>query len=187
MGFNGFASLACLLSLFLVDSSVSQAPAVCIDCCNIYTALNESRRSINSSWERGQTPLCDRRLRRGWYRFTSFGGTQMPQTAVTDFRCGTHDPVWLSGSHPTMAEGIVTAKACITSFGNTCSDHLYITIKNCGDYFVYYLKPLYYCASAYCAGKIAYITSCLCFQSCFTKPKVFFRLVNLIETVFWVT
>ena len=159
MSFNQFASLTCLLSLFFLVSFVSTQP-ICNECCNQtgYTELNEPRRSIKSVWQRGQTPLCDRRLRRGWYRFTSFGGTKMPETAVKDSRCGTHDPVWLSDSpHPTTAQGIVTGKACITSFGDTCSDFLYIHIKNCGDYYVYYLKPLYYCASAYCAGKIAYI------------------------------
>ena len=181
MGFHQFASLTCLLSVFFLVSSVSPQP-LCNDCCNQtgYTELNEPRRSIKSVWQPGQTPLCDRRLRRGWYRFTSFNGTQMPETAVNDSRCGTHDPVWLKESHPTT-ERVVARKACITSFGESCSDYLYIYVKNCGGYYVYYLQPLYYCASAYCAGKIAYITTtCVCFQYCFAKPGYsIFKLVYL--------
>ena len=163
MSVNQFAALTCLLSLFFLNSSVSSQPA-CDNCCNQtgYTALDEPRRSTKSVWRSGQTPLCDGFLRRGWYRFTSFNGSKMPETAVTGLRCGTHDPVWLSGSHPTTDEGIVTRKACVTSFGNTCSSHLYINIKNCGGYFVYYLKPLYYCAVAYCAGKMDFAALSVC-------------------------
>ena len=179
MGFHQFASLTCLLSVFFLVSSVSPQP-LCNDCCNQtgYTELNEPRRSIKSVWQLGQTPLCDRRLRRGWYRFTSFSGTQMPETAANDSQCGTHDPVWLEEPHPTTTAGVVARKACITSFGDSCSDHLYIYVKNCGSHYVYYLKPLYYCAAAYCAGKIAYFTNCFCFQYCFAKPEAFLVFLN---------
>ena len=81
----------------------------------------------------------------------------MPENAVTDFQCGTHDPVWLQGSHPTAEEGNVVRKACISSFGESCSESFDINIVKCRDYFVYYLKPFYYCAVAYCAGKLDYI------------------------------
>ncbi|XP_068720616.1 von Willebrand factor D and EGF domain-containing protein-like [Montipora capricornis] len=119
-----------------------------------YKEINEPRRSINSIWKPGQTPLCDRLIPFGWYRFTSFNGTKMPEKApVPDFHCGTHDPVWLKDPHPTMAEGNVARRACISSFGDTCSSSVTINVTKCaGDYFVYYLRPLYYCATAYCAG-----------------------------------
>ncbi|XP_067041983.1 uncharacterized protein [Acropora muricata] len=124
----------------------------CNDCCNINTPINETRRSINSIWEPGQIPLCDRLLPFGWYRFTSFGGSKMPETPVQDYHCGTHDPVWLRDPHPTTSEGNIERRACISSFGNTCRYSITINVTNCGSYFVYYLRPLYFCATAYCAG-----------------------------------
>ncbi|XP_068719986.1 von Willebrand factor D and EGF domain-containing protein-like [Montipora capricornis] len=149
-GFSG--SLKWFLVLFLLDSCICQDPN-CNDCCNRYTEINEPRRSVNSTWEIGQTPLCDRLIPFGWYRFTSFGGSKMPEISVPDFRCGTHDPVWLKDPHPTMEEGNVARTACISSFGNDCSYSVTINVTKCaGDYFVYYLRPLYYCATAYCAG-----------------------------------
>jgi len=99
--------------------------------------------------------LCDGGLRSGWYRLTSDAGgkVMMPEKTVPEYHCGTHDPVWLNGSHPTVAEGNVVRQACINSFGFDCDDTININVKNCGDYFVYYLRPIYYCAVAYCAGE----------------------------------
>ena len=150
-GFSG--SLKWFLLIFFLNSCVCQDPN-CNDCCHNYKEINEPRRSINSIWEPGQTPLCDRLIPFGWYRFTSFNGTKMPETPVTDFHCGTHDPVWLKDPHPTVAEGNMARTACISSFGDDCSLSVTINVTKCaGDYFVYYLRPLYYCATAYCAGK----------------------------------
>ena len=150
--------IACLLCLFFLDSSISQKPT-CGDCClqTGYTELNEPRRSINSRLERGQTPLCDRGIIQGWYRFTSFNGTQMPEESVQSFRCGTHSPIWLQGGHPTQQDVVFQSTACVSSFGNTCYDSLSIYVVNCSGYYVYYLYPLHYCAVAYCAGKMDYI------------------------------
>ena len=154
MSFYRFVSLICFLLFLSLNSSVCQGPECFRNgCCANHKEINEPRRSIKSVWESGQIPKCDRDITQGWYRFTSFGGTKMPEKEVTDFHCGTHDPVWLQGSHPTIAEGNVARKACISSFGESCYESFDINIVNCTDYFVYYLKPLYYCASAYCAGK----------------------------------
>lgn len=163
MSFNQFASLTCLLSLFFLVSSVSPQP-ICNDCCNQtgYTELNEPRRSIKSVLKRGQTPLCDRGIRRGWYRFTSFNGAQMPEKPQPSFHCGTHSPIWLQGGHPTQQNVVYPSRACVSSFGYTCFDSLSIYVVNCSGYYVYYLTPLYYCAAAYCAGKMVYIILLAC-------------------------
>ena len=152
MSFEIFVFWSCYIILFILNACVCQTP-VCNNCCNNYKEINEPRRSIKSNWMQGQTPLCDRLISSGWYRFTSFGGTRMPETAVQEFHCGTHDPIWLRDSHPTQAEGNMARTACISSFGVTCSETRTINIKNCGTFYVYYLTPLDYCASAYCAGK----------------------------------
>ena len=129
----------------------------CTNCCSnaTYTEINEPRRSIKSFWQQGQPYLCDRGLRSGWYRFISDAGgkVMMPETSVPEYHCGTHDPIWLNGSHPTVAEGNVVRQGCISSFGVVCDDTIDINVTNCGDYYVYYLRPTFYCAVAYCAGE----------------------------------
>ncbi|XP_067042015.1 von Willebrand factor D and EGF domain-containing protein-like [Acropora muricata] len=145
-----FSFIKWVLFLFFLNSSLASN---CNNCCKSHKEINEPRRSVKSILKPGETPLCDRLLSAGWYRFTSFGGTKMPETPVTDYHCGTQEPIWLQGRHPTEREGNVARKACISSFGNTCRDSTTINVKRCpGNYFVYYLRPLYYCATAYCAG-----------------------------------
>lgn len=125
----------------------------CRNCCTKYKEINDPRRSITSVWKTGHPALCDIDLQSGWYRFISEAGGKMPEKTAQEYTCGTHDPIWLDGSHPTEKEGNVVRKACIHSFGNPCDEEFNINVKNCGSYYVYYLKPTYYCAAAYCAGK----------------------------------
>ena len=149
-------SLCCCLIVFFLKLPLCQA-ANCIGCCTSYKVIDDPRRSTKSIWQSGQEALCDRSIQQGWYRFNSqLTGPQMPEKVVKEYHCGTHDPVWLNGKHPTMQEGNVVRKACINSFGmkGGCFDSFDVNIQKCaGNYFVYYLKPLYYCATAYCAGK----------------------------------
>ena len=148
-----FSFLKWGLVLVFLNSCICLA-SNCNNCCNSYAEINEPRRSVNGVLKPGQTPLCDRILPFGWYRFTSFGGTKMPETPVTEYHCGTHEPIWLKDPHPTKDEGNVARTACISSFGKTCRYSTTINVKRCpGNYFVYYLRPLFFCATAYCAGK----------------------------------
>ena len=150
----------------------------CYNCCNSYTEINEPRRSVKSILKAGQIPLCDRLLPYGWYRFTSFGGTKMPETPITEYRCGTYDPIWLKDPHPTEDEGNVARRACISSFGNTCRYSTNINVKRCpGNYFVYFLKPRFYCATAYCAGKISKLP-----QSVYYQSAILLRAMNEKKT-----
>ena len=154
-----FSQTACL-SFFLI--AIYLNVYVCqtanyTDCCSnaTYKEINEPRRSIKSVWQEGHPYLCDRDLRSGWYRFTSDAGgkVMMPEKTVPEYHCGTHDAIWLNGSHPTVAEGNVVRQACINSFKVVCEETLDINVKNCGDYYVYYLRPPNHCAVAYCAGE----------------------------------
>ncbi len=129
----------------------------CNGCCATgnYKPIDEPRRSIESIWKLGQVALCDRALPWGWYRFTSFVGGQMPTSMVRPNRCGTRAPVWIKGTHPSVQNGTVDRKACMNFFNinNGCSQSFYIKIRNCGSFYVYYLRPTYSCAIAYCAGR----------------------------------
>ena len=157
-----FPSVVLLNLAFALVFERSASQADCSGCCDtrIHRKINEPRRSINSIWKSGQTALCDRSLSWGWYRFTSYVGGQMPTSHVSPNHCGTVAPVWLQGKHPVSVEnGTVTVKACINFFNmsNGCSQSFNVKIRMCNGttpFFVYYLRPTYSCAVAYCAGKI---------------------------------
>lgn len=160
MGLTDFAFISYFV-LVALSTVASKAPDDCNDgsCCSnsTYIEINEPRRSIKSIWKVGQVPLCDRGLRRGWYRFTSFVGGKMPENKVLPNNCGTHAPIWLKGTHPTKKGENVVRRACINAFNidpDGCFDSFNINITKCpGDYFVYYLRPPWYCSAGYCAGK----------------------------------
>ena len=50
---------------------------------------------------------CDNSLTKAWYRFTGSAGNKMADTVVATHHCGTHAPGYLTGGHPTMAQGVV--------------------------------------------------------------------------------
>ncbi|KAL9980403.1 hypothetical protein ACROYT_G008991 [Oculina patagonica] len=102
--------------------------------------------------------LCDRDLVAGWYRFQGAAGDRMAHKCVPEYRCGTEDPGWLNGAHPTVAEGAVTRKVCYHSAGRCCRYSNNIKAKNCSGYYVYKLQKPPNCKARYCgnagAGKL---------------------------------
>ena len=85
---------------------------------------------------------CDATLR-GWYRLQGDAGRQMMTTCPLINKCGGSYSAWLKGGHPTVAQGNVSKKVCINkhSGGDCCHFHFFITVKNCGSYFIYKLLP----------------------------------------------
>lgn len=165
-----FTSSLLLNVLVHVTFERSAAQSDCNNCCaeGNYKAIDEPRRSIRSIWKRGQKALCDIHLPWGWYRFTSFTGGEMPTSVVSPNHCGTVAPVWIQGTNPSEQDGTVNRKACINFFGlkNGCAQSLNIKVRNCSSYYVYFLRPTYSCAIAYCAGKtLLFLTLCTKLES----------------------
>ena len=102
----------------------------------------------------GQPPLrCDQRdLAVGWYRFTGAAGDRMPTYCVPKNRCGTHAPGWLNGSHPSVADGVVTRRVCYHWSNKCCLWKNNIKVKNCGAFFVYELQKTPVCYLRYCGN-----------------------------------
>ena len=156
-----------ILFLAVVRISYGQTIPPCKknDCCQKarHQELDNSRRSTRSHYKSGQVPLCDKGLKAGWYRFTSFVGGEMPTTKVDENRCGTLHPIWLrtpTGTHPrpSTKAAPVTVMACvnINERNGGCFHSFNVGVKFCPDnYFVYYLVPMPSCSIAYCAGKIS--------------------------------
>ena len=127
-----------------------------MDGCTNYTVLSEADRAQGNTSH--YYSRCDNNLITGWYRFQGAAGDRMPDKCVPRYRCGTMYPGWLNGTHPTVAEGVVTRKVCYNWY-SCCYYSTIIKVKNCGSYYVYELQkppscPLRYCGNAG-AGKVA--------------------------------
>ena len=127
-----------------------------VDGCTNYKVLSEADRAQGNA----EPPhnKSDRGLVTGWYRFQGAAGDRMPDKCVLRNRCGTVHPRWLNGSHPTVAEGVVTRKVCYTKYSDCCWMSNIIKVKNCSSYYVYELQRTLWWPSRYCgnagAGKL---------------------------------
>ncbi|XP_026102626.1 uromodulin-like [Carassius auratus] len=125
-----------------------------VDPCYNYNVLDDPWRATNNQYT--SEIMCDCEVSwDGWYRlFIQDQSVQMPDTCVDMLSCGTHAPLWLTGGHPTVEDGVVTRDVC----GHWDNDCCYfqsnpIKVKACsGNYFVYeFVKPAF-CSLAYCAA-----------------------------------
>lgn len=73
----------------------------------------------------------------------------MATSCVPQNHCNTITPGWLSGDHPTTAQGIVNMKVCFNKNEDCCKFQRFISVKNCGNFYVYELVRLW-CSSRYC-------------------------------------
>jgi len=121
-----------------------------VDGCNNYTVLSEADRA-QGHISRNYYGSDRYNLIPGWYRFQGAAGDRMTDKCVPMDHCDTKYPVWLSGAHPTVAEGVVIRRVCFSAY-QCCYWYQKIRVKNCGAYFVYSLPRLYYGSSRYCGN-----------------------------------
>ena len=127
-----------------------------MDGCNNYLTLSEADRAQGNALQRHTS--CDWKLATRWYRFQGAAGDRMSDKCVLNFRCGTRHPGWLNGTHPTIADGVVTRTVCFSGKRSCCWWRNIIKVKNCSSFFVYKLQKtpwshLRYCGNAG-AGKL---------------------------------
>lgn len=120
--------------------------------CTKYSWLRGRDRRFSSSG----SYKCDRGLKSGWYRFSEEAGTSMLTSCVESNHCGTKSPGWLVGPHPTIDEGKASRTVCFSqsrySNNQCCSYSANITVRNCGEFFVYNLGPVPTCNARYCGA-----------------------------------
>ncbi|OCT64266.1 hypothetical protein XELAEV_18045368mg [Xenopus laevis] len=132
----------------------------CSDPCVSHTVLDEPWRS--SSNAQFVDIKCDYD-KVGWYRFIGSGGIRMPESCVPTWRCNSHIPMWLNGSHPIPADGIVSRNACAHWAGVSCLWSSTVQIKDCpGGYHVYKLDGTPGCSMTYCTDPSSINGDCLC-------------------------
>lgn len=95
------------------------------------------------------TNVCDFYLLPGWY--------VSPRAVLVNIcpssgSCGVTFPAWMKGDFPSVTDGIVDRTACVVRKGDCCRDTFPMQVKNCSSYYVYHLRSLRECPSAYCFG-----------------------------------
>ena len=79
----------------------------------------------------------------------------MADSCVPVKHCGTYRSGWLNGRHPSVADGAVERQVCFTGSSDcTCYVTVSITVRNCGTFYVYYLKKPSRCYLRYCGNGI---------------------------------
>jgi len=119
--------------------------------CQSYRTLSEANRAQSF---RGGGGYCDRSLVKAWYRFTGAAGNKMADTLVPRYHCGTNAPGYLTGGHPSVAQGAVSRKVCFHWSSHNCRWSINIRVLNCGAFYVYELsKPPAGCDLRYCGNQ----------------------------------
>ena len=88
-----------------------------------------------------------------WVRFKGSGGTVIPEYAPPIHHCGANAPGWIRGSHPAVNDGIVERQLCFHLNGDECIYQYQISIRNCGEFYVYKIPNVARCSFRVCTGK----------------------------------
>nr|XP_021336110.1 uncharacterized protein LOC108179123 [Danio rerio] len=136
-----------------IDFITPPTTAPPVDPCNNFLILDEPWRATSN--QNSSQLMCDSAVSwSGWYRlFINGQSVQMPDTCVDEYSCGTNAPLWLSGGHPTLEDGVVTRDVCAHWSNNCCYFQSNpIQVKACpGGFYVYeFVRPTT-CNLAYCA------------------------------------
>jgi len=126
------------------------------DPCQNYTSIDNPYRSTKYKYKvnSGDVAICDSKLEKGWYRFTSDVGGMIPLTKPPPYSCGTVAPIWIRGQNPNITNETKSVDACTNIFDEDdgCTQSHAIEVKKCEGYFVYHLISTFGCSMAYCAG-----------------------------------
>ena len=141
--------LVCVNDRFFLDFKLTFSGTDKPECVR-HMVLDDHSRRVGSKHTYDR---CDGDLAEGWYRFIN--GRRMNERCAKHHACSTDDPGWLVGGHPSVSAGRVTRKVCFgqkSSSSCPCWSHTYITVRNCGSFYVYKLKPTPACSLRYCTN-----------------------------------
>ena len=123
-----------------------------------YLVLDDPKRNMNFAYD--DALCCDNSDSsfkspdwRGpnWYRVVSPAGSKIPETDVEPRHCNTFATGWLNGTHPSIPHEVVSRTICFHTTGDSCDYTTDVKIRNCGEYFLYYLSEVPICDLRYCS------------------------------------
>ena len=123
------------------------------DECSIHTLINDRSRSVERIG--GRTSSDNGYINNQWYRFVGSGGTMLPTMCQQPNRCGANYPGWMSGTHPSVSDGIATRRVCFASNLDCCRYKYTVYVRNCGNFYVYRLAKPSFANLRYCVSKVA--------------------------------
>ena len=74
----------------------------------------------------------------------------MPEKPVAKNRCGTKATGWLKSLHPTEKGQMVNGTVCFSFKDTDCYREKPVLVKNCGEFYAYYLEDIDGCSYRYC-------------------------------------
>ena len=87
-----------------------------------------------------------------WYRVEGPAGSRITDSYVEPDHCNTHQGGWINGTHPTVLDEIVDRTVCFSRYYGDCFRRpKEIQIRNCGEYYLYYLQETSMCDHRYCS------------------------------------
>ena len=118
--------------------------------CFNYMLIDDDSRRVGSKYTHDRP---DGDLAEGWYRFIN--KKRMWNSCIPSYECNVMYPGWLEGAHPSVWQGRVTRKVCFGRkwISSTCCNYnTQITVRNCGSFYVYKLKPTPAGSLRYCTN-----------------------------------
>ena len=144
-----------LVSLCLLG--IVKAAEICDDI--IYEVLDDETRNKDFS-----NPYCVNQNREdcdigywgadwkgpNWYKIEGKAGTRIADTLVEKCHCNTDATGYIIGTHPTRVGETVERTVCFSWINDPCRLSKTIQIRNCGNYYLYYLEETIACNCRYC-------------------------------------
>ncbi|OWF39668.1 uncharacterized protein LOC110464739 [Mizuhopecten yessoensis] len=135
------------------------------DPCSDYENLNtDNTRSPSHIEAEFANANCDATLNEQWYRIIGDAGTDLTNDSglILGNACGTFNQMWMRGSIPEVADGIVDRTICLKTIFSSCHDSFTIQVMSCCSFRVYYLKSSNGCPHSYCVSDAGFESTDSC-------------------------
>ena len=122
--------------------------------CEDYKLLTDPKRKASYATSSYSKRKCDRSggaetspdwQSPGWYRISPNIGTKISTSPTKENHCGTGATGWINGGSTPGLGQMIDAEACFSWAGDNCYRKINVRIRNCKDYFLYFLPDILDC------------------------------------------
>ncbi|XP_057312855.1 uncharacterized protein LOC130654316 [Hydractinia symbiolongicarpus] len=124
--------------------------------CSQYTIMKDLNSRV---WDQVGDVTCDQNV--GWFRFDKASGYEISSKCTVNAKsltrigqsCSAEFRGWMVDRHPTLEEGRVSRRICFSYAAHCVCDFFgQISVRNCGQYYVYRLQKAPICNARYCGA-----------------------------------